>query len=94
MLDLVVLLTVFVGLLGVLLVVAEWRRRRGGAKSPGPAPSYTDVLGEWLKEQRCELSSLTQHVVDGLNKLLAEKEGEVCVWGEGRGCVCEGVLCR
>lgn len=71
MLDLIVLFTIFVGLVALLAVVHQWQGS-GGASS---AANY-QLLEEWLQAHKLELPRV-QCLLSVINRKLQEMEAEV-----------------
>lgn len=71
MLDLIVLFTLFVGLVVGLSLVIQWQ----ASKDQDPTTSRR-LLDEWLQAHKLELPSL-QCIISILNRRLQETESEV-----------------
>lgn len=76
MLDLIVLFTVFVGLVGLLALVHQWQVSRGSAQSHA---SNMQLLNEWLEAHKLELPGV-QCLLSILNRKLQEMESEVSLF--------------
>lgn len=73
MLDLIVLFTVFVGLVSLLALAQYWLRYRGNSLTPAASRK---LLREWLQVHKLELPTV-QCILSLLNRKLQEMESEV-----------------
>ena len=73
MLDLIVLFTVFLGLVGLLAVAHYWQVSGGNRLSPAASKR---LLKEWLLVHKLELPTV-QCVLSILNRQLQEVDSEV-----------------
>lgn len=76
MLDLIVLFSLFIGLVAVLVAVHYWQTSNS---TPSPSPAANKrLLNEWLQAHKVELPA-TQSILSVLNRQLQEIESEVCI---------------
>ncbi len=73
MLDLIVLFTIFIGLVGLLAVAHYWHACRGSTLSPAASRR---LLKEWLQVHKLEFPTV-QCMLSILNRKLQEVESEV-----------------
>ena len=70
MFSLVVLFTLFLGLVGVLVVFSEWQRRRGARA--GDAATNLLLLHTWLADHGCHAPT-SEEAIHVLNKVVCKK---------------------
>lgn len=73
MLDLVILFTLFIGLVAILALAQQWVLSRGTTLTP---LANKRLLDEWLQAHKLELPSI-QGVISILNRRLQEVESDV-----------------
>ena len=76
MLDLIVLFTLFIGLVSLLALSQYWLRSKGNSISHAAGKK---LLGEWLQVHHLELPTV-QCLLSCLNRKLQEMESEVRNW--------------
>ncbi len=77
MLDLIVLFTLFVGLVLLLAAVHQWQVSRAPTGSPAASKR---LLDEWMQAHKLELPGV-QCILSILNRRLQELESEVSLQG-------------